>query len=160
MELGLRAVDLLHADRMAGSRAWGYHWDMQTRWSFYPAGSPNVVVTAFGASGLLEAGALTGRSDLAARATEAARWALEELWVEPDGYFAYHPGRPVNIHNANLLGAWLVHVAGTAGAAGHVAASDRPDARRPTPRRVMALRRGEQPRLGGLVSLGLRPHLP
>ena len=28
---------------------------MQTRWSFYPAGSPNVVVTAFAAAGLLEA---------------------------------------------------------------------------------------------------------
>jgi hypothetical protein len=35
---------------------------------------------------------------------------LDELWVEPEGYFAYHPGRPTNIHNANLLGAWLVHV--------------------------------------------------
>ena len=79
---------------------------MQTRWSFYPAGSPNVVVTAFAASGLLEAGS----DHYAARASEAARWVLEELWVEPEGYFAYHPGRPVDIHNANLLGAWLVHV--------------------------------------------------
>jgi hypothetical protein len=133
LELGLRAVDLLDSDRTAGPRAWGYHWDMQTRWSFYPAGSPNVVVTAFGASGLLEAGALMGRSDLAGRAREAARWVLEELWVEPDGYFAYHPGRPVNIHNANLLGAWLVHVAGPTGAAGHVQrAIDRTlDAQRP-----------------------------
>ena len=41
----------------------------------------------------------------------AARWALDELWIEEEGYFAYHPGRPVNIHNASLLGAWLVHVA-------------------------------------------------
>src|SRR5205814_1281944 len=46
-----------------------------------------------------------------ARGREAARWVLEELWVEPDGYFGYHPERPVNIHNANLLGAWLVHAA-------------------------------------------------
>jgi hypothetical protein len=119
-ELGLRALDLLNSDRMAGPRAWGYHWDMQTRWSFYPAGSPNVVVTAFAASGLLEAGALMGRSDLVARAREAAHWVLEELWVEPEGYFAYHPGRPVNIHNASLLGAWLVHVAGPAAASGQV----------------------------------------
>jgi hypothetical protein len=119
-ELGLRALDLLDVDRTAGPRAWGYHWDMQTRWSFYAAGSPNVVVTAFAAGGLLEAGALVGRADLAARAREAAHWVLEELWVEPEGYFAYHPGRPVNIHNASLLGAWLVHVAGPAGAGGHV----------------------------------------
>jgi hypothetical protein len=110
LELGLRAVDLLDSDRMAGPRAWGYHWDMQTRWSFYPAGSPNVVVTTFAASGLLEGAALMDRADFAERARGAARWVAEELWIEPEGYFGYHPARPVNIHNANLLGAWLVHV--------------------------------------------------
>jgi hypothetical protein len=104
-ELGLRALELLDADRAAGPRAWGYPWDMQTRWSFYPAGTPNVVVTAFAVGALLEA-------DRADRARDAARWALDELWVEPEGYFAYHPGRPVNVHNASLLGAWLVHAAG------------------------------------------------
>jgi hypothetical protein len=106
-ELAIRALSLLDADRSAGDRAWGYPWDMQTRWSFYPANTPNVVATAFAAGALLEAG-----DDRAARAREAAEWALEELWIEPEGYFGYHPGRPVNIHNANLLGAWLTHVAG------------------------------------------------
>jgi hypothetical protein len=106
-ELGERALALLDADRTAGPRAWGYPWDMQTRWSFYPAGTPNVVATAFAAGALLEAG-----DEHAARARDAAQWALEELWIEPDGYFGYHPGRPVNIHNASLLGAWLVHIAG------------------------------------------------
>jgi hypothetical protein len=106
-ELGTRALSLLDADRAAGPRAWGYPWDMQTRWSFYPAGTPNVVATAFGAGALLEAG-----DAYAARARDAAQWALDELWLEPEGYFGYHPGRPVNIHNANLLGAWLVHVTG------------------------------------------------
>lgn len=109
--IGLRAVQALDADRGAGPRAWGYPWDVQTRWSFYPAGSPNVVVTAFAASGLLEVGAGMGREDLVDRASRAARWVRDELWVEPEGYFAYHEGRPVNIHNASLLGAWLVHVA-------------------------------------------------
>lgn len=104
-DLGARALALLDADRSAGPRAWGYPWDMQTRWSFYPAGTPNVVATAFAATALLEGGH-------APRAREAAQWALDELWVEPEGYFGYHPGRPVNIHNASLLGAWLVHVAG------------------------------------------------
>src|SRR5919201_3416166 len=99
-ELGRQALELLDADRAAGPRAWGYPWDMQTRWSFYPAGTPNVVATAFAAGALLEAG-----GDYAQRARDAAAWALEELWVEPEGYFAYHPGRPTNIHNANLLGA-------------------------------------------------------
>jgi hypothetical protein len=111
-EVGRRALELLDLDRSAGPRAWGYHWDMQTRWSFYPAGSPNVVVTAFAASGLLEAGALMARDDLIDRARAAARWTFDDLWVEPEGYFAYHHGRPVNIHNASLLGAWLVAVAG------------------------------------------------
>ena len=109
-EVGRQALELLAEDRSAGPRAWGYHWDMQTRWSFYPAGSPNVVVTTFASSGLLEAVGPGARPDFAARAVEAARWVLEELWIEPEGYFAYHPGRPVNIHNASLLGAWLVHV--------------------------------------------------
>ena len=97
------------ADTAAGPRAWGYPWDVQTRWSFYPAGSPNVVVTAFAAAGLLDV-APAGRSSrrTPARAEQAAEWAFDELWVEPEGYFGYHPGRPVNIHNANLLGAWLV----------------------------------------------------
>lgn len=121
-DAGLGAVELLDRDRAAGAHAWGYHWDMQTRWSFYPAGSPNVVVTAFAASGLLEVGRLTGRMELVARAHDAARWALDELWMEPEGYFAYHPGRPVDIHNANLLGAWLVDAAvgGDAGARARV----------------------------------------
>jgi hypothetical protein len=103
-DLANRPLDLLDADREAGSVAWGYPWDMQTRWSFYPAGTPNVVATAFAAGALLEG----GRGE---RARAAAHWVRDELWVEPDGYFGYHSGRPANIHNASLLGAWLVHVA-------------------------------------------------
>jgi hypothetical protein len=119
----LRALELLAADRSAGAVAWGYHWEVQTRWSFYAAGSPNIVATSFAAAGLLDGAAATGRAELAARARAAARWVLEELWVEPEGYFAYHAGWPVNVHNASLLGAWLVHVAlnGDAAAAHRVA---------------------------------------
>jgi hypothetical protein len=136
LRIAVRGAELLAADRTAGARAWGYHWDMQTRWSFYQAGSPNVVVTTFGAAGLLEAATQAHRPELSERAREAARWALEELWVEPEGYFAYHPGRPANIHNANLLGAWLVHVAAgdhpeaaprVAGAVQRTLAAQRPD---------------------------------
>jgi hypothetical protein len=111
VEIARAATDLLTADRTAGPTAWGYHWDMQTRWSFYPAGSPNVVVTAFAASGLLEAGQLLEQPDRLRRAKDAARWVADDLWIDPEGYFAYHSGRPANIHNASLLGAWLVHVA-------------------------------------------------
>ena len=55
MQLAIDALEVLDADHEAGSYAWGYHWDMQTRWSFYPAGSPSIVHTAFAVSALLEA---------------------------------------------------------------------------------------------------------
>src|SRR4051794_5626742 len=121
VDIARGALALLDADRTAGDRGWGYHWDMQTRWSFYPAGSPNVVVTTFAASALLEAERDLGPADLGDRAREAARWAMDELWIEPEGYFAYHPGRPANIHNANLLGTWLIHT----GLPGDAAARER-----------------------------------
>jgi hypothetical protein len=109
--LALEALELLAADRTAGEQAWGYHWDVQTRWSFYPAGSPSVVNVAFAVSALLEAERDLGRTDLGDRARGAARWVLENLWVEPEGFFAYHQHSRANIHNANLLGAWLVWAA-------------------------------------------------
>jgi hypothetical protein len=105
-----RALEALFADHGAGPRAWGYPWDTQTRWGFYPAGSPNVVATTFAASGLLEGAAVLERGEYAERARDAARWVADALWIEPEGYFGYHSVRPVNIHNANLLGAWLVRV--------------------------------------------------
>ena len=107
--LGLAALGLLDADHTAGPVAWGYPFDVQTRWSFYPAGSPNVVVTSFAVQGLLDGAAGSGQTHLHARATVAAQWVLDELWSEPGGFFAYHPTAEVNIHNANLLGALCVH---------------------------------------------------
>jgi len=110
-ELGLAAIELLNADRQAGPCAWGYPWGVQTRWSYNPAGSPSIVNCAFAVSALLEAERHAGRTDLGRRARDAARWVLDELWIEPEGFFAYHPHSRANIHNANLLGAWLVWTA-------------------------------------------------
>jgi hypothetical protein len=107
--LALDALDVLMDDRTAGDRAWGYHWDVQTRWSFYPAHSPNIVVTATSAMALHEAGRWTGRDDMRARARAAAEWVLEQLYLPDEEMFVYHPGTRVLIHNANLLGAALVH---------------------------------------------------
>lgn len=109
--LALQALDVLDADTTAGPAAWGYHFDVQTRWSFYPAHSPSIVNCAFAVGALLEAERDASRNDLGDRARVAARWVLDELWIEPEGYFAYHPHSRVNIHNANLLGAWLVWTA-------------------------------------------------
>ena len=110
-QLAVEALDLLNADQQAGSVAWGYPWDVQTRWSFYPAGSPNIVTTAFAAVALLEAERQLGRTDFGDRARAAAGWVLDALWVEQGGFFAYHPHSRANIHNANLLGASLAWAA-------------------------------------------------
>ena len=54
-ELAHDALQTLFADTTCGKDAWGYPWDTQTRWSYYPGGSPNVVATAFSANALAEA---------------------------------------------------------------------------------------------------------
>jgi len=100
------ALGLLCADNSSRG-GWGYHWDMQTRWSFYAAGSPNVVVTAFAAAGLAEAARALGNESYAHRASAAAKWMIEQLFLS-QGFFAYHPASAALIHNANLLGASTV----------------------------------------------------
>jgi hypothetical protein len=99
--LATSALDVVVADRTVGSAAWGYPFDVQTRWSFYPAHTPNVVVTSYVGRALLEGARACGRGDWAERGVAAARWVLDELWVEPEGFFAYHPHSRVNVHNAS-----------------------------------------------------------
>jgi hypothetical protein len=111
------ALSTLDADRSAGADAWGYPFDVQTRWSFNPAGSPNVVVTAFAAKGLAEGADELSEPRFHTRARDAARWVLDELYLPRGGFFAYHPGSDALIHNASLLGARAVHVLLPAGAA-------------------------------------------
>jgi hypothetical protein len=105
------ALGTLYDDRSAGDAAWGYPFDTQTRWSFYRAGSPNVVVTAFSVFALLEGAAALDRPDWRARAEAAARWIAETLWLPEERAFAYHEGSSTVIHNASLLGARAVHAA-------------------------------------------------
>jgi hypothetical protein len=125
--LARAALALLHDDEQAGRAAWGYPFAVQTRWSHYRAGSPNVVVTAFAAAALAEAAAPLGESRFAERARRAAEWALDELYLEERGFFAYHPTSDALVHNANLLGARLVHteLGGEAGEAPVHAALER-----------------------------------
>jgi hypothetical protein len=107
LEHAVAALDELDRTRDAGPHAWGYHWDVQTRWTFYPACTPNVVVTAFAARGLEEGGRVLGEERFVSRARRAARWVLDELYVPEGGYFAYHPRSAALVHNASLLGARL-----------------------------------------------------
>jgi O-antigen ligase len=88
--------------------AWGYPFDVQTRWSFYPAGAPNVVVTSFAGAALAEAARLLDDPRLGERADRAARWTLEHAWSARSGAFSYHEHSDAVIHNANLLAARLV----------------------------------------------------
>ena len=107
-----RALDVVHADQRAGSEAWGYPWDVQTRWGHYLAGSPNVIVTAFAVQALVEGGRALDRPDYRERALAAARWVQERLFRPSGGFYAYHAGSQAVIHNANLLGARAASLAG------------------------------------------------
>lgn len=124
-DVARRALDGLADDRRTGTPAWGYPWDMQTRWSFYPAHTPNVVATSF-AGDALWAGADAFDSDAyRGRAAAAAEWAQETLYSPTLACYVYHPSSGSLIHNANLLGARLVNRAlpGDAGVREAVAAA-------------------------------------
>jgi hypothetical protein len=106
---GLALLDWLAAHRGLSTdpRAWGYEFDVQTRWAFYPARTPNVIVTTFVGTACLdwyERGGGEARLEVAG---QAAEWIVEALSVD-DGrrrYFGYVPGVTTLIHNANALAA-------------------------------------------------------
>lgn len=108
-DLARDALQTLFDDTTCGENGWGYPWDTQTRWSYYPGGSPNVVATAFSANALAEAAVTLDEPAWRARAERAAQWAARELFLPEEGYFAYHGHSDRLVHNANLLGAALVH---------------------------------------------------
>ena len=107
----------------ADPRAWGYEFDVQTRWAFYPAGTPNIIVTTFVANAFLDWHERSEDPAFLAVAKSAADYLCEVLLVEDRGrsYFAYVPGVTTLIHNANLLGCGFVarvaHVCGDEGLA-------------------------------------------
>ena len=111
----LRAlVDLLYeAEGCLGDGRWGYEFDVQTRWAFYPKGSPNLIVSAFVARGLAEAGAVLGDPRLLDAAADAGRWIAENLVDRSEPPFTrYVPDSSRLVHNANLLGAGCIALAG------------------------------------------------
>jgi hypothetical protein len=108
-ELARDALQTLHDDRGCGEHGWGYPWDTQTRWSYYPGGSANIVATAFSANALVEGATVLEVPAWRVRAEQAAEWVASELFLPEEGYFAYHGHSDRLVHNANLLGAALVH---------------------------------------------------
>lgn len=93
--------------------AYGYEFDVQTRWAFYPAGSPNLIATFFVARGLGDAGVATGSSALLQEMVSSANFLSNHLvHAGEHPFFCYTPSSSRLVHNANLLGAALVASAG------------------------------------------------
>jgi hypothetical protein len=108
---------LLNAQGNLGDGAWGYEFDVQTRWAYYPAGSANLIATVFVGNALLEAGLVFGNQDWLDRAVQAAH-CLQERFLRPlgpngDDVFCYTEQTDRLVHNANLLGAGLVATVGS-----------------------------------------------
>jgi hypothetical protein len=109
-------VEAMHsAQGYLGDGSWGYEFDVQTRWAFYAAGTPNIIATVFAAHALFEAGSVFGRDSWIDEGVKAAHWAQTHLFRELPGtdapVFRYTQDTDRLIHNANLLGAGLVAIA-------------------------------------------------
>ena len=88
---------------------WGYHFDVQTRFFFYRAGTPNTIATSFAGHALLDGAELLRDETYAAAAHEVARFLGECMLAETEGtYFRYLPAEPELVHNANLLACSVV----------------------------------------------------
>jgi hypothetical protein len=96
----------------AGS-CWGYNFDWQARRLFlFPAGTPNVVVTAFCTEALFSAHAITGNQEFLDAALSASEFVIQDLnrFDYKGGIlFSYSPRDGNNtVFNASLLGAKIL----------------------------------------------------
>jgi hypothetical protein len=106
-----------HAGDEAGL-AWGYHFDVQTRFFCYPRGTPNTIATSFAAQALLDGCELLGEDRWAPFARDAAHHLRDRMLARDRGsaYFRYLETAPALVHNANALAcAVLVRAATAAG---------------------------------------------
>jgi len=92
---------------------WGYNFDWQARRLFlFPAGTPNVVVTAFCAEALFAAYEITKDKKLLDNALSASEFVSKDLGrtqVEGGFLFSYSPKDGNNtVYNASLLGAKIL----------------------------------------------------
>lgn len=97
--------------------AWGYDFDVQTRWGRYSAGQPNAIATAFATHALLDLAEATGGPHVPDACLRAMEYACSELLqrTSTGSYFAYFAGGTTPIHNANLLLASVFARIGEAG---------------------------------------------
>ena len=102
-----RWLDWLERRHVGGEAgyAWAYHFDVQTRFFAYPAGSPNTIATVFVAHAFLDAAERLSDSGRIEPAVRAAEFLVDRMLVDADHglYFRYIPDDDKVIHNCNLL---------------------------------------------------------
>ena len=127
--------------RSCSEPAWGYHFDVETRFFRYGPETPNTIATAFAGHALLDADEEFGLAGARELAVGSARFFLEsiEQTEGPGGaFFGYYPGDRTPIHNASMLAASLLARVGAAtgdgdflaaaeAAVGYALAHQRPD---------------------------------
>ena len=101
-------IQALEGERCRGfdEPCWGYHFDVQTRVFFYPAGSPNAIATVFAGLALLDAYAVTDDPRLLEIAIGTGQFFLRHVPQTEEGsgaFFGYLVADRTPIHNANTL---------------------------------------------------------
>ena len=84
---------------------WGYPFDVQTRWGYYPRSQPNAVATSFAAHAFMDVEGLAPARRFTGTVDSALAYARSRLTVElgDEAFYAYYEGSTVPIHNASLL---------------------------------------------------------
>lgn len=83
--------------RLGAESPWGYEFDVQTRWAYYPKGTPNVVATTFSLRAIDAVGRISEVSP------HVGLW-LAGLY-DRRGYFYYTDTSDKLVHNGSLLAA-------------------------------------------------------
>ena len=104
------AIDRLEALRCSAYEepCWGYHFDVETRFFFYSAETPNTIATAFAGLALIDAHERLGSARALELATGAGDFFLRRIERTPGpggAFLGYFPGDRTPIHNASLLAA-------------------------------------------------------
>jgi hypothetical protein len=100
-----------HHSGDASGMAWGYHFDVETRFFSYPRGSANTIATSFVARAFLDGHELLADERWREPALAAARY-LSSNMLDEEGYFRYLPHEHELVHNANLLACAVLARAG------------------------------------------------
>jgi hypothetical protein len=110
LDLASESLDWLLQNSSQGFQgmSWGNNFDFATGMGFYPAGWPTIVWTSHIAATFEMSYVITKKEEYLEALMSAAEFIVSSLerTEDEDGIcFAYAPGIPVLVHNANLLGA-------------------------------------------------------